>query len=115
MLPIDQATCEVYPMFLAKRSDAEKPYIDEYKPWIRQQRQPRGIKVLMSGCGGEFKPNSFIAHTKQQGTVRNFTMHNSPQSNGAAERINRTIINMVRVYLAGLALANKHGLWAEAI
>ena len=48
------------------------------------------IKVVCSDRGGEFQAQQLVNHQNQRGTVREFTVHDSPQKNGVAKRGMRT-------------------------
>ena len=65
-----------------------------YKAWL--QLQPgRVIKHLQTDRGGEYMGTEFINHLCQQRTTRQLTVHDSPQSNGIAERCNGVLLNHV--------------------
>jgi transposase InsO family protein len=70
------------------------------------------IKRLMSDRGGEYLGSEFSKHLESRGTVRLLTTHDSPSSNGIAERCNGVIAQHVRAMLIETDLP-KH-LWAEA-
>ena len=57
--------------------------------------------------------NNFIDYLRQQGSTRQLTVHNSPQSNGIAERCNRVLLNHVRAMLIDSGLPKF--LWKEAL
>ena len=44
------------------------------------------IKSIYSNQGGEFMSDEFIKHQDARGTLRELTIHNSPQQNRVAER-----------------------------
>ena len=85
---IDDATRETKLYFQNKKSET----IDSYKldeAYIETQSGNR-IKVVHSDQGGEFQTQQLVNHQNQRGTVREFTVHDSPQQNGVAERGMRT-------------------------
>ena len=57
--------------------------------------------------------NEFSNHLKRQGTVRRLTVHDTPEYNGVAERLNRTLIEKVRALLHETGLPRF--LWGEAL
>lgn len=57
------------------------------------------IKVLHSDRRGEYMSEEFDQHLAKQGTERRVTVHDTPEYNGVAERLNRTIITKVRAML----------------
>lgn len=71
------------------------------------------IKTLRSDNGGEFVNNTLGQWLKDEGIHHQYTISYSPQQNGKAERINRTLQEMARCMLADAQLPNM--LWAEAI
>jgi transposase InsO family protein len=46
------------------------------------------IKSLVSDQGGEYTSHEFKDYLDKQGTAQNLTVHNTPESNGIAERLN---------------------------
>lgn len=84
-------------MYLDKYSDKAKPYLIAYKDeqkthykefeaWVIKQRNPKGIKELMSDQGGEYIDSEFKAYLHTQGTVYWMTVYNTPEMNGCAKR-----------------------------
>jgi hypothetical protein len=57
------------------------------------------IKCLRSDRGGEYTSNEFIEFCEQHGIKRQFSVAGTPQQNGVAERMNRTIQQMARAML----------------
>jgi hypothetical protein len=55
----------------------------------------------------------FTRHLEKQGTVCRLVVHNSPQQNGKAEHLNRTIVEHARTLLFDASLPKS--LWPEAI
>ncbi|KAH9771354.1 Integrase catalytic domain-containing protein [Citrus sinensis] len=73
----------------------------------------RKIKRLRSDNGGEYKNDQFLQICQDEGIVRHFTVRDTPQQNGVAKRMNRTILEKVRCMLSNAGL-NKE-FWAEAV
>jgi hypothetical protein len=67
----------------------------------------------VSDGGGEFISNEFDLYLKKKGIEKETTPRNTPQLNGVAERLNRTLMNMVRTMLKDKNLNNR--LWGEAL
>ncbi|GJY01275.1 retrovirus-related pol polyprotein from transposon TNT 1-94, partial [Tanacetum coccineum] len=63
--------------------------------------------------GGEYKNDLFIKFCEDEGIVRHFTVRHTPQHNGVAERINRTLLEKVRCMLSNAGLGKEF--WAEAV
>ena len=57
------------------------------------------IKVLRSDRGGEYTSNAMSTFCEQNGIVHEFTAPYTPESNGVAERKNRTLMDMVNAML----------------
>ncbi|VVA33335.1 PREDICTED: Retrovirus-related Pol poly from [Prunus dulcis] len=71
------------------------------------------IKFLRSDNGGEYKDSKSLEFCKGEGDNKHFTMKKTPQQNGAAKRMNRTLMECersMRIY-ADLSEA----FWAEAV
>ncbi|KAH9722810.1 hypothetical protein KPL70_006849 [Citrus sinensis] len=73
----------------------------------------RKIKVLRSDNGGEYTSDPFLQVCQNEGIKRYFTMRHTPQQNGVAERMNRTLLEKVRCMLSNAGLDKKF--WAEAV
>ena len=82
-----------------------------YKAWLSNQHKAR-IKSLCTDRGGEYLSNEFSAYLRKAGTVRRLTVHDTPEHNGVAERLNRTLLEKVRAMLHDSDLPKF--LWAEA-
>ena len=54
----------------------------------------------------------FTEHLKKAGMVRKLVVHDTPEHNGVAERLNRTLLEKVRAMLHKTGLPKF--LWAEA-
>ncbi|KAM1386766.1 hypothetical protein ACFX2F_033190 [Malus domestica] len=66
----------------------------KFKEWKTETENQIGrkIKCLISDNGGEYTSNEFTDYCKQEGIIRHFTVKKNPQQNGAAERMNRTLM-----------------------
>jgi hypothetical protein len=71
------------------------------------------IGTLRTDNGGEFTSNEFNTYCSNNGIRRQLTNFYTPQQNGVAERMNRTLLGMVRFVLSFKRLSSKY--WAEAI
>ncbi|CAL8125961.1 unnamed protein product [Prunus armeniaca] len=71
------------------------------------------IKIIRTDRGGEFTSHEFTNLCEMNGIRRQLTAAYSPQQNGVAERINRTIMNMVRSMLTKKDIPKKF--WPEVI
>ncbi|GJS97043.1 gag-pol polyprotein [Tanacetum coccineum] len=66
----------------------------------------QGMKILV-------EKNLLPGFTKQKGIKRHFTMSYTPQQNGVAERMNRTLLERARAMLATASL--EKSFWVEAV
>nr|ABB47727.2 retrotransposon protein, putative, Ty1-copia subclass [Oryza sativa Japonica Group] len=105
MTLIDDATRFCY-MYLLKTKDEALDYFNIYKAEVENQLD-RKIKRLRSDRGGEFFSNEFDLFYEEHGIIHERTPPYSPESNGIAERKNRTLTDLVNAMLdtAGLPKA----------
>jgi hypothetical protein len=71
------------------------------------------IKALRSDNGGEYTGREFQKFCGDHGIERSFSSPYAPNQNGAAERLNRTLIEMVTSMLAASGIPSY--LWGEAL
>ena len=108
---IDDVTRETKLYFQTKKNQTVNSYkLDEV--YIETQSSNH-IKVVCSDQGGEFQAQAQINHQNQQGTIREFTVHDSPPQNRVAERGMQTRAEKARALL--LASGLPHFLWQEAM
>ena len=89
-----------------------KAYKD-FESWAKTQHKVVVIKCLHSDRGGEYLDGEFGKHLKAKGTIRKLTTHDTPEYNGVAERLNRTLLEHTRAMLHASKLP-RH-LWGEAV
>ena len=70
------------------------------------------IKCLWSDRGEEYRSDEYSEHLKKAGTVRKLVVHDTPEHNRVAERLNCTLLEKVRAMLHDSGLPKF--LWAEA-
>ncbi|BFG24560.1 hypothetical protein CerSpe_108340 [Prunus speciosa] len=108
---LDDFSRKVWVYFMKEKSDV----FTKFKVWKAEVENLTGrkIKVLRSDNGGEYKDSKFLEFCKSEGIKRHFTVKKTPQQNGAAERMNRTLMECERCMRihAGLPEA----FWAEAV
>jgi transposase InsO family protein len=73
----------------------------------------RSIKCLRTNNGGEFTSVEFENYCKEAGIERHKTTVYTPQQNGVAECMNRTLLERARSMLSNAKLQQE--LWAEAV
>jgi transposase InsO family protein len=105
MTMIDDASrcCYVY---LLKTKDETLNCFKTYKAEVENQLEKK-IKRFRSDHGGEYFSNEFDLFYAEHGIIHERTPPCSPQSNGVAERKNRTLTDLVNSMLgtAGLSKA----------
>jgi transposase InsO family protein len=111
MTLIDDATRFCY-VYLLKTKDETLDYFKIYKAEVENQLE-RKIKHLRSDRGGEYFSILFDEFCAEHGIIHERTAPYSPESNGIAERKNRTLTDLVNAMLdtAGLSKA----WWGEAL
>ena len=102
----------VYDIYLQKLKSETFNSYKRYEAYLLRQKGAR-IKRLHSDRGGEYLSNAFNEHLAEAGTVQNLTIHDTPEHNGVAERVNRTLLEKVRAMLHASGLPKF--LWGEAI
>ena len=100
--------CYVY--LLKNKDEAIEKFI-LYKTEVENQLT-RKIKVTRSYRGGEYV-TPFGEYCAQHGIIHEVTPPYSPQSNGVAERKNRTLKEMMNAML--LSSGVPQNLWGEAV
>ncbi|GJZ67186.1 retrovirus-related pol polyprotein from transposon TNT 1-94 [Tanacetum coccineum] len=73
----------------------------------------RKIKHLQTDNGGEYKNDLFTKFCEDEGIVRHFTVRHTPQQNGVAKHMNRTLLEKVRCMLSNVGFGKEF--WAEAV
>ena len=58
------------------------------------------MKTFRTDNGGEFTSNEFEEYLKSEGIKHEFTIPKCPEQNGVAERLNRTLVEMIHSMLA---------------
>ncbi|CAI7832219.1 unnamed protein product [Closterium sp. NIES-53] len=103
MTMVDDYTRLTWSFPLAKKSDASRVIIEEWLPMVERESGKR-VKAIRSDCGGEFLGAEFRSWLKRHGIKQQLTTAYTPQSNGMAERVNRTIIEGRRTILVDSGL-----------
>ena len=88
---------------------------EKFKDWkgLVENQSGSKLKMLRSDNGGEFVSREFLDFCRQHGIQRHFTTPGDPQSNGVAERMNRTLLEKARCLRLTVGLSK--GFWAEAL
>jgi hypothetical protein len=99
---------------LTSKSDATQA-IKDFTAWAETQHQRKGYRVrtIRSDNGGEFVNDALSVWMKERGIEHQRTVPYTPQQNGVAERMNRTLMEMVRTVLQ--SAQSSPAFWAQAI
>ena len=107
---IDDCTRYCY-VYLLKSKDEAVEVFKLYKKEVENQLSTK-IKAIRSDRGGEYGP-PFEQFCSKHGIIHLTTAPYSPQSNGIAERKNRTLKEMMNAMLISSGLPQN--LWGEAL
>jgi hypothetical protein len=108
---IDDFSRNTWIYFLRKKYDVFDKF-KEFKALVENQIEKK-IKVLRTDNGGELCGNEFEEFCKKCGIARKNTTPYTPQQNGAAERMKKTLMEKARSMLSGAELGQE--LWAETV
>ena len=98
-----------YPM--RKKSEAFETFL-VWKAKVERSSE-RKLKTLRSDNGGEYISNEFEDFLEEEGIHHQNTIPKTPQQNGVAERMNRTLEESIRSMLSESQLPKQF--WAEAL
>ena len=101
--------CAVY--FVRHKSEV----LDKFKEFeaITTNECGHRIGTLRIDNGGEYLSAEFKTYLKSKGIRHQLSVPYSPEQNGVAERMNRTLIESARSMIAHAGLPNCY--WAEAV
>ncbi|WVZ11552.1 hypothetical protein V8G54_016082 [Vigna mungo] len=107
---IDDFSRRVWIYVLKNKSET----FQKFKEWHTQIENQLGcrLKCLRTDNGLELVSEEFNGFCKEKGIRRHRTVVGTPQQNGLAERMNRTILERVRCMLLGSGLSK--AFWGEA-
>jgi hypothetical protein len=108
---IDDFSRKVFVFFLRSKSEVTEKYV-EFVRFIENQTGKK-VKTLRSDNGGEYINERFLNFCKQKGIHHEKTIPHTPQQNGVAERMNRTLIEKAKSLLFDADLPKCF--WAEAV
>lgn len=86
--------------------------LKRFKEWtvLMENQTEKKIKRLRTNNSLEYCNNKFEEFYKMKGIARYKTVRHTPQQNGLAERMNRTLIEKVRCMLFNANLTSIFGL-----
>ena len=108
---IDDSTRYVWVYPLKHKSEVFDRFL-EWKVMV-EKASGHNLKILRTDNGGEFTSNKFEEYLKSEGIRHESTIPKTPEQNGVAERLNRTLLETVRSMLIDSKLPHKF--WAEAL
>ena len=96
-------------------NEAKPEVFEKFKVWLALVENQTGkkLKILRSDNGGEYVSKEFLDYYRERGIRKHFTTPSDPQSNGAVERMNSTLLEKARCLI--LTAGMSRGFWAEAI
>ena len=90
-----------------------KLHVHEYRNGTNCEGDEIKLKILRSGNGGEYLSNKFKQYLQGNGIKHELTVAYTPQQNGLAERMKRTLLDLVRSMLHHMNIEKRF--WAEAL
>ncbi len=99
----------VYP--LKQKSEVFSRFL-EWKA-VAEKSSGHELKTLRTDNGGEFTSTEFENYLKSDGVKHELTVPKTPEQNGVAERLNRTLVEAVRAMLVQSKLPPTF--WVEAL
>ena len=99
-------------VYILKSRDETFACFRQWKAMVETQIE-RKVKYLRSDNGTEFCSGEFEKYCRDAGIIRHYTTVGTPQQNGVAERMNRTLLERTRCMLSHAGLPQS--LWAEAV
>ncbi|GJS94654.1 putative ribonuclease H-like domain-containing protein [Tanacetum coccineum] len=107
----DDCTRFSWVFFLATK-DETSGILQNFIRQIENQLNHR-VKIIRSDNGTEFKNRDMLEFCGNKGIKQEYSNARTPQQNGVAERMNRTLIEAARTMLADSLLPT--AFWAEAV
>ena len=108
---IDDYSRYVVAYFIVSKSEVYDKFID-YKALMENQLDTK-IKCIRTDNGGEYINKKFASLCRHAGIIHQTTVPYSPQQNGLAERMNRTLMERAKSMMAYKNVDKKW--WAEAV
>jgi hypothetical protein len=89
--------------------------LEKFKEFEAAATNEAGCKIgtLRTDNGGEYMSSEFEKYLKEKGIKHETSVAHSPQQNGVAERMNRTLMESAKAMLYHAKLGK--GFWAEAV
>ena len=109
---VDDFSRKVWVYFLKTKDEAFSKFVE----WLTlvENQSGNNLKALRTDNGLEYCNKTFDEFCKGKGILRHKMCQYTPQQNGVAERLNRTILEKVRSLLSETGLGLSESFWAEA-
>lgn len=111
MLFIDAYSKMMWVTFLKEKFEAFSKF-KAFKALVENETGKK-LKCLRSDRGGEFTSNEFVKYCDEQGIKRQVSVPRTPQKNGVAERMNKTIVDAARTMILQGNMSKMF--WREAV
>jgi transposase InsO family protein len=108
---VDDCTRVSWVYYIQKKSQLHQKF-DDFRAYVKTQWDAE-IQIFRSDRGGEYQSTDFISKLQSLGIVHQLTISHSPQQNGLAERMNRTLVGSAKSMLHAAGLSQ--GFWLEAV
>ena len=99
-------------VYILKTKDQVFDCFLHWKALVERQSKQK-LKTLRTDNGGEYTSNKFEKYLKDEGIRHEKTIPKTPEQNGVAERLNRTLVESARSMLLDANLSKSY--WAEAV
>ena len=99
-------------VYILKTKDQVFDCFLTWKALVEKQCK-RKLRTLRTDNGGEYTSSKFESYLKDEGIRHERTVPKTPQQNGVAERLNRTLVESARSMLLDANLTKRY--WAEAV
>ena len=106
---IDDKTRYTWVYFLKTKDQVYEKFL-EWKAMVEKSSSQK-VKILRTDNGGEYTSKKFESYLKKEGIRHEVTIPKTPEQNGVAERMNRTLVEMTRSMLSDMSRV----FWAEAL
>ena len=80
-------------VYIIKTKDQVVQCFLEWKALVEKATKKK-VRTFRTDNGGEYTSSQFENYLKAEGITHELTVHNTPQQNGVAERLNRTLVEM---------------------
>ena len=81
--------------------------------WPKHKPESGSVKYLQSDNGGEYKSDKLARLCVERGIEQKFAPPYTPQLNGVAERLNRTMLECARCMMEHAGMEKRY--WGEAV